>query len=284
MNYDVFVYGTLRKNERYHTLLKSAKLKCSQGWTFGKLYDTGLGYPAMHKDDSKKVYGEIYSVSAELLKVLDQLEGYHGSGQHNEYTRTKQTVFTDQGQVEAYVYLYNQKLHPRQEIELGDWKCHQHLSNKEFLYFAYGSCMDDERFIEAGVEGLFNKVAGRGVLPNFSLRYTRRYSDGARADIVEIGGKVEGKVYRVTPEAVAYLFQREGVYAGAYRPAFIEIELNGKTVSDALTFIVIDKEEEAAPPEWYAQEIIRGGKGTLSLGYLKEIKEYLRVQFQLDVS
>ncbi|WP_279401690.1 hypothetical protein [Piscibacillus salipiscarius] len=38
-----------------------------------------------------------------------------------------------------------------------------------------------------------------------------------------------------------------------------------------LTFIVIDKLEEIAPPDHYLNEIVRGGKRHLSETYLKQI-------------
>jgi gamma-glutamylcyclotransferase (GGCT)/AIG2-like uncharacterized protein YtfP len=284
MSYQVFVYGTLRRHEKYHSILESAPLLSSQCWTHGKLYDTGYGYPGMKEDKKQRVYGELYRVGDAQLKQLDRLEGCYGSAKDNEYDRVKQTIITDSGQTGAYVYIYKRKVHPRQEVPFGDWKCAQHLDKEEYLYFAYGSCMDKERFELAGVDHLFENMVGRGVLDGFSLRFTRNYPDGARADIVEIGGRVEGKVYRINQEALWYLFKREGVHSKSYRPAFIDIQLNEKKVKNVLTFVVIDKEQEAAPPEWYAREIVRGGKGTLSPIYIKEVAGYLQDQFQIDVT
>ena len=40
---------------------------------------------------------------------------------------------------------------------------------------------------------------------------------------------------------------------------------------EALTFIVVNKDEEAAPPAHYLEEIIRGGTGVLSSEYMKNL-------------
>ncbi len=43
----IFVYGTLRKNQPDHYLLDDALLVAEYAWTSGRLFDTGLGYPAV---------------------------------------------------------------------------------------------------------------------------------------------------------------------------------------------------------------------------------------------
>ncbi|WP_331713711.1 gamma-glutamylcyclotransferase family protein [Lentibacillus sp. JNUCC-1] len=95
-------------------------------------------------------------------------------------------------------------------IKGGDWKVHHLIKQPSFLYFAYGSCMDDARFKAQQADQFFTDVLGQGVLKGYTLRFTRKQHDGGRADIVEEGGVVEGKVYRVTPEVLPYLYKREG--------------------------------------------------------------------------
>lgn len=270
----VFVYGTLRKNEKNDHLLEQAERMAEQAWTYGKLYDTGHDYPAVVEDDEGCVYGNLYEVNGEQLKQLDVLEGYHGfADENNLFNRIVQTVHTDQEATEAYVYVTAESQFDTWHwISSGDWKVHLHAGTQELLYFAYGSCMDHERFRQAGVDHLFQDLAGRGVLPGYSFRFTIKHSDGGRADIVEDGGVVEGKVYRINQEAREYLYGREGVHTGAYRPTFVNLELNGEKVTNVLTFTVIEKEqEETAPPAHYAAEILRGGEGTLSVRYLKNL-------------
>ncbi len=275
---NVFVYGTLRKGEVNHRLLEKAKCLAEQSWTNGMLYDTGYGYPAMKQSQHSRVFGELYSVTEEELGRLDQLEDYTAGGKNNLYERIKQTVFTHKGNVKAYVYVANKENLLKQKIKNGDWKEHVLLTKPRdsVLYFAYGICMDDKRFIEHGVAHYFQNILGVGVLTNYTLRFTQRsLADGmGRADIVEEGGRVEGKVYEIPVSCLSeYLYRREGV-PNAYRPTFVTVELNGKPVQ-ALTFVVTNKAAEVAPPAWYEEEILRGANGFLSADYILEIHQHL---------
>lgn len=282
--HDVFVYGTLRKHEKNHYLLNGSILVAEQASTNGLLYDTGLGYPALKESDAGTVYGELYTVTDEQLAALDVLEGYFGSDEINLYDRKKQTVFHDRGKAKAYVYVISsaKKRMLNTIIESGDWKLHRiaHQS-KKILYFAYGSCMDDVRFKKEGQGYHFQDVQGRGILYGYSLRFTRKSSDGGKVDIVECGGVIEGKVYAITEDCLTYLFKREGVFTGCYRPTFVEIEINGILQKDVLTFTVVDKEKETPPSAKYVEEIFRGGSGLLSEPYMSNLKQQLKDTFGL---
>lgn len=70
----LFVYGTLRKYENNHHLLKGSRCLAEQSWAYGELYDSGLGYPAMKPSIDSKVYGEIFEVSKSQLQEIDFLE------------------------------------------------------------------------------------------------------------------------------------------------------------------------------------------------------------------
>ncbi|WP_163100232.1 gamma-glutamylcyclotransferase family protein [Peribacillus alkalitolerans] len=118
----VFVYGTLRKEEKNHRLIESAMCISENCWTEGKLYDTGYGYPAMTQSSSDKTYGELYSVTDNELIQLDLLEGYTVGGKDNLYERIEQTVYTDKGNLVAYMYIANKKNLLKKEISNGDWK------------------------------------------------------------------------------------------------------------------------------------------------------------------
>lgn len=277
----VFVYGTLRKHQSNHHLLSGAPCIASQCWTDGKLIDSENGYPYLVPSASSRVYGELYLVDQLQLRALDTLEGYNGINQNNYYDRSKQDIYTDSESYEAFVYLLpNEKLNPNlKEIKNGDWSVNQLNQKQSLFYFAYGSCMDDERFKLAGVNHYFQKVIGRGILDNYQLRFTRRAHDGGRADIVEGPGMVEGKVYEIPQEALSYLFRREGVNAGCYRPAVIDIDVNGRPLTNILTFVVVDKDPETAPPEHYIEEILRGGNGFLSAEYMEKLRKQLKECF-----
>lgn len=282
--YKVFVYGTLRQHEVNDYLLKEAKLLARQCWTNGILFDTNCGYPALIEDKTKRVYGELYEVSKEQLKKLDWLEDYTGNKETDLYERIVKTIFTDKGPVEAFVYIFSpNRTVELSEIEFGDWKCHQYLHQEEHLYFAYGSCMDNERFQLAGIDHCFKQIKGCGIAKDYRLAYSLQYHDGGRADMVEEMGWVEGKVYEVNQEAVQYLLQREGVYTNLYRPAFIEVEIDGEVHKNVLTFFVIDKKEELAPPVHYATEILRGSKNFVSDDYYKKLHNDLVDKFKLKL-
>jgi gamma-glutamylcyclotransferase (GGCT)/AIG2-like uncharacterized protein YtfP len=278
----VFVYGTLRRHECNHSYLHGAELVAAQAKTRGELYDTGLGYPAMVARDEGWVYGEVYRVTDGQLARLDALEGYKPGAPDSEYDRIPVSVVTDQGPVLAYAYVYNEpKTVGMSPIPLGDWKVHG-LREQEWLhYFAYGSAMDDHRFILQGVQSLFRDIVGRGVLTGYALQFTIRSGDGSRADIVEGEGVVEGKVYRIGHKAVDYLYTREGVNKGRYRPTFVDIATEDGQMVSALTFVVCDKQPEVPPPYWYAEEILRGAAGTVSPQYFRKLLTDFREKFHM---
>ena len=282
----VFVYGTLRKYERNYHFLIGSTCVAQQAWTNGLLFDTGHGYPAVKQSITGKVYGELYLINEHQLKKLDRLEGYKGTGENNLYNRITQKVYTDAETQDALVYV----IHPDNEhmlrkwIESGDWKIDSFLKTKQsFLYFAYGSCMDNERFKSRNVNHFFQNVKGCGILDGYQLRFTRKSSDGGRADLVEGGGTVEGKVYEVSVDCLTYLYQREGVNLGIYRPALVDITINGILHKNALTFVVVNKDKETAPPMHYVIEIIRGGTGIISDDYMNQLKKQLQEQFGITL-
>ncbi|GEL78517.1 gamma-glutamylcyclotransferase [Tenuibacillus multivorans] len=272
----VFVYGTLRKNERNHHYLKNAKLVAEQARTKGVLRDSGNDFPVLINETSDYVYGEVYEINDDILIDLDQLEGNTGNPSDSHYLREERTVETDAGVMKAKTYFYpSDRKVDFPEVPFGDWRLKKLLDKGVPLYFAYGSCMDDERIDQVGKLNDFNTI-GRGLLYHHELRFTLRVSDGGRADIVEDHEQaVEGIVYEITNEALAYLYEREGVYRGMYRPAVVDVEIDGEMVP-MLTFIVKDKVDELAPPDHYHNEIVRGGTNHLSEDYLKKIDERVR--------
>lgn len=272
----VFVYGTLRKHERNHYLLKDSNLISEQAWTYGELFDTGNGYPMLKKSSTHKVFGELYEVNQKQLVSLDELEGYKVNRKDNLYEREIQTIYTDNGECSAYLYMSERSCVTA--IASGDWKIYQLLKQKpeKVLYFAYGSCMDVERFQKANVGHFFEKVVGAATLQNYSMKYLYTASDGGRGDIIEDGGITEGILYETPFEAVNYLFKREGYLIGMYRATIVDVQMNDKVFKDVLTFHVYDKKEEIAPPEHYATEILRGSRNRVSDAYYKKLVKQLK--------
>ncbi|MBV7504507.1 gamma-glutamylcyclotransferase [Bacillus sp. sid0103] len=119
----VFVYGTLRKNQRNHHFLRNASCIVRECWTVGELYDSNLGYPFLVTVLSGRVSGELYQVDDIQLESLDHLEGYTGSAETNYYDRIEQLVKTDLGSFRALVYVLpsGKQTGNMERIESGDW-------------------------------------------------------------------------------------------------------------------------------------------------------------------
>ncbi|VXB29423.1 gamma-glutamylcyclotransferase [Bacillus altitudinis] len=267
----LFVYGTLLKHEKYHeTFMKESSPLAASAWIKGRLYDTGEGYPVCVVSEQSTVYGELYEVSDETLHKIDELE--------EGYDQQEIEVMTDQGPRSAVAYtICKQKASSLKEIESGCWKSYQLWERKpsSFYYFAYGSCMDDARFKLAKVEHYFKQIIGGGTLDRFTTRFTLVRPDGSRADMVEDGGETEGVLYEVPFDAIRYLYKREGVNEGTYRPAFVDVTVGDQVYEDCLTFLVLKKSEEIAPPGHYRSEIEKGADLYLSEAFRKKIRSHM---------
>ncbi|MGE6631226.1 gamma-glutamylcyclotransferase [Bacillus sp. NPDC077027] len=271
MNKTLFVYGTLLKHEVYHhDYLSTELLKAKEAWIDGQLYDTGEGYPVCVLEGDGTVYGEIYEVSSETLNKIDKLE--------EGYEKQEVTVKTDQGSIKAFVYtMFAKDVEHFSLIKSGNWKEHLLFQQQpEFIhYYAYGSCMDDARFQLAKVDHFFKEIVGGGILDRFTTRFTLVRPDGSRADMVEDGGETEGVLYNVPFAAAHYLYKREGVFEQTYRPAFVDVKVNGKLYKDCLTFLVIEKSDEIAPPLHYRTEIEKGADLYLSEAFREKIRSHM---------
>jgi gamma-glutamylcyclotransferase (GGCT)/AIG2-like uncharacterized protein YtfP len=121
-NHLVFVYGTLRKGEKYSYYLNEAECLEENCTIEGQLYDTGWGYPALLVEDSKiPVKGELYRVTFEQLKELDKLEDYEENGPNNLYERIIAEVTTESGEQEAIVYVMTSIKDHFKRIDGNDW-------------------------------------------------------------------------------------------------------------------------------------------------------------------
>ncbi|SMP06428.1 gamma-L-glutamyl-butirosin B gamma-L-glutamyl cyclotransferase [Laceyella tengchongensis] len=120
----LFVYGTLRRGMRNASLLRKARLIAEKAWISGALYDTGYGYPGLVAG-SKRVWGEVYQVTNQELRWIDQLEDYHGTGHpDNLYERITVTVRSPDRQYTAYTYVYVDDTGLKERgtvIPEGDW-------------------------------------------------------------------------------------------------------------------------------------------------------------------
>lgn len=148
------------------------------------------------------------------------------------------------------------------------------MSNDDLLYFAYGSNLDPLRKKQR--TGPIRE-ARKARLSGYRLAFNKRADDGGvYANVVcQPGSEVWGIVYRCNHEALASMDIHEGVSGGHYERCYIEVEVTGGEIVQAITYvsgaIFICPDEQ--PTEEYLERIIRGAKCQgLPDRYIKQIK------------
>lgn len=122
---------------------------------------------------------------------------------------------------------------------------------------------------------LFAEPVGGAVVEGYSTRFTLRRPDGSRADLVEDGDGLKACCTSSRLKRQLTCTKREGVDNHTYRPAFIEVCAGGRVYRGCLTFLVLDKAEEIAPPGHYQEEIERGADLYLSPAFSEKLKRYM---------
>lgn len=106
-----FVYGTLMKNQRNHGYLKEATYIGDGALDGYGIYDLGR-YPGI-VEGRGEVLGEVYQVTSEIEKQLDDLEE-----EGDLYLKKPETIRLSNGQtLEAIVYVYNKSISGCKKIE-----------------------------------------------------------------------------------------------------------------------------------------------------------------------
>lgn len=108
----IFVYGTLRKGMyNYDIYLRDQKSFERYAYVLGTLYTVKFKkYPALLLEGNRKILGEIHEISDDLMKKIDELEGYIAEGhEDNEYGKILCDIFDENDQkIESLpVYAYN---------------------------------------------------------------------------------------------------------------------------------------------------------------------------------
>jgi gamma-glutamylaminecyclotransferase len=100
----IFVYGTLKRGCSNHRQLAGQIFVGEARTTPGYRLYRATAYPGIVRatDASAGIEGEVWSVDAARLRILDEFEGVAEGVYHRE-TITLEPPFADQ-QVEAYVY------------------------------------------------------------------------------------------------------------------------------------------------------------------------------------
>jgi len=131
---NVFVYGTLRTGQgNYNRLLKDVdgvEKVCDDKISGFIMFHLG-GFPAIvpvdlvYKESHAReiqndcdIIGEVFSVTPDVLKRLDRLEGYYPNRKNNFYSRGE--IITENGH-KTLVYFMDRVSYGVTEIESGDW-------------------------------------------------------------------------------------------------------------------------------------------------------------------
>lgn len=223
----LFVYGTLRKSGVNHTILEEAESIAKQAWTTGKLYYTNWYFPAFKKSNTRHlVYGELYKVTKQQLLTLDVQLKVEANRSEAVYIRTKQVIYTEEGMMTANIYIYNQICKYRYPIPHGDWKFDSflHKTKETFLFFDYekSPILSDYR----------EKTIG------FAQGYSLEILSGYPHLKEKKGSLVEGRLIRLPSDALSELMMNYQFFQNIYRPAFVDVSIEGEYVTDVLTFIL----------------------------------------------
>ncbi|WP_375260540.1 gamma-glutamylcyclotransferase [Palleronia sp.] len=123
LGHRVFVYGTLRRgfvNNEATLAFRNGATFLAEGRVPGAMYSVGW-YPALIEGRPGDVHGEIWELATPgMMHVLDEYEGLFDDGPP-EYRREVRSVATDQGPIEAWVYVYAHEVDEQQLIASGDW-------------------------------------------------------------------------------------------------------------------------------------------------------------------
>ena len=123
----VFVYGTLRQGEvRDINRLRPAPRRLGTARVPGVLYHLGE-YPGLLLGAAGSVHGEVYEVSAELERLLDEIEEVWPR-QSGEYFKRERLVRLDETGEDVLCIVYEvaaDRISGMRVIAGGDWVLHR---------------------------------------------------------------------------------------------------------------------------------------------------------------
>jgi gamma-glutamylcyclotransferase (GGCT)/AIG2-like uncharacterized protein YtfP len=122
----VFVYGTLRRGQlRDINLLRPAPIFISAATLFGTLYQLG-DYPGVRLGGSGRVHGEVYQITPELERQLDEIEEVwpQPTGEYAKQAVRVKLAGADGVEFEQVCLVYEiaeDQLDGKRVIASGDW-------------------------------------------------------------------------------------------------------------------------------------------------------------------
>lgn len=252
----LFVYGSLRYGFELHHFLKDSRY-VGFGYTEGfKMYDLG-SYPGVIKGDGV-IWGEVYEIDENLLRKLDEIEDYRGR-EDDLYVRSKTRVYFDQKRKyyldNVYLYVYNQDISYRDEIESGDYAAYVGMP-RVINYFAYAENTNLNVLKERGVKKILKEI--KAVLPGYKMIFNIKCKYGYCANIKEFeGGRICGYVYVMFEDDLNFLDKAEEHLIRYVRETFKVVDENGKEYF-GLAYVSDYKEGEEKPSEEYVKAIVEG--------------------------
>lgn len=119
MSHLVFVYGTLKKGYPNHHLLEDGAAFLGERVTMPEftMHNIHGAYPAVELHGETAIHGELYSVTSDVFKDLDHLEGYP-----EYYNRCKVQLH---GMEKSYAWMYYMEMDVLGQydvIESGKWE------------------------------------------------------------------------------------------------------------------------------------------------------------------
>lgn len=115
----IAVYGTLRKDQSNHRLIKDSKyLGSFETKPIFNMYSIGDGFPGIVLGGHTSVTMEVYEVDEATAAKVDSLEGYSELKKNNDFY-DKKLIHTPYGEVSFYTYEAN--IEGLRVIKSGDW-------------------------------------------------------------------------------------------------------------------------------------------------------------------
>ena len=208
------------------------------------------------------IFGEVYSVTPDVLMSLDSLESYDPSSpDSNWYTRELIDInLKDGSTVQAFCYFNEKESAPI--IASGDFfdvirTCE---TPYDLWYFSYGSNMNPQRMYDRRV--IFTRRIA-GVLEGFKLAFNKSaygYPGEGYANIMpSIGSETFGILYRFPAPFLCFLDSAEGVEGGHYYRKNLEILTDDGPVL-AVCYIACDDKvaEDLTPSSSYLAHLACG--------------------------
>jgi len=218
MKHLVFVYGTLRYSYHNHALLSTSTI-IGSGRTKDMFVMSSRSIPFVSRSQKvSTIFGEVYSVTPDVLKSLDSLESYDPSSPDTSwYTRELIDINLEDGStVQAFCYFNEQE--SASIIASGDFSDASSFceSSDDIWYFAYGSNKNPQRMFSRGVT-FTRRIAG--ILDGFSLDFNKIAGppgEGYANIMPSVDSEAQGALYRFPASDLWKLDAAEGVSSGHY--------------------------------------------------------------------